>query len=305
MRSLTNKAQAKLLSRCYVLEESLSIASTSSFYQQLEYSSDAKGSKKTKTDQGEKSCHSFWWRSMCLLKTGAHQVGCPGDLSRDREHHHYRKEHLSTKDLHWKWFWPKREDCSKQPCAGIGQTGHRLLYRRKKPILGWAGRQSSPTGNFTSLFSPCHQPLLLNTWSATDACRMTRRDHDSAVQKCAPEMSQSTSGVRETLGANNPAQPQQVCPEASLWTGTEEGDWRRERGHGCLGSKELSPAWRTSSLCHVLRHTLLGIYHSALLGINKKGRDAEKRSPHRGHGQSGDGLKAATTREDILATPAG
>lgn len=52
--------------------------------------------------------------------------------------------------------------CSKHQGAGIGQTECRLLYKRKKPVLGWAGQQSSATGNLITFLSSCHHPLQLN-----------------------------------------------------------------------------------------------------------------------------------------------
>lgn len=52
--------------------------------------------------------------------------------------------------------------CSKHRGAGIGHTGCRLLYKRRKPVLGWAGQQSSATGNLITFLSSCHRPLQLN-----------------------------------------------------------------------------------------------------------------------------------------------
>lgn len=91
------------------------------------------------------------------------------------------------------------------------------------------GQQSSPQGNFTSLLSPCPHPLLFNTRAAADAW-MAKRDHDSALEKCASDKClRVILGAWETTATDTSVRPQWLPSDK----GQRAGSWTRAGGQGC------------------------------------------------------------------------
>lgn len=110
--------------------------------------------------------------------------------------------------------------------AEICQTGHRPLHRGSL-FQGGQVSKAHPTGNFISLLSSCHHPLLLNAGPATDACQMTERDHDSDSEKCASDKCHRViQGAWETPATDCPAWPQQVCQRVPFEQEWREGNWQ-------------------------------------------------------------------------------
>lgn len=105
--------------------------------------------KEVKADPGAKNRNCFPRSLLHLLKTEAHQVSHPGDPSGDTEHHFLKARVCIHQGLALEVVLaPKRSVLS----AGISQTGHWLLYRGKKTVLGWAGQQNSPHREFSQPF---------------------------------------------------------------------------------------------------------------------------------------------------------
>lgn len=164
-----------------------------------------------------------------------------------------------------------KEVCSTYPGTEICQTGHQLLNKRSLFQGGQVGK-AHPTGNFISLLSSCHHLLLLNMKSATDVRQMTKRDYDSALEKCASDnCHRIILGAGETLATDCPAWPQQVCQGASLWA-IKEGAGTRERPRMLWAARSsLQPK------PHLLSHARLNrsgcfwasVNNSAPLGINR------------------------------------
>lgn len=158
-------------------------------------------------------------------------------------------------------------------------------------FLGGQVSRAHSTGNFISLLSFCHRPLMLNTGSATDACQMTKRDRDSALEKFAiAKCHRVILGAWETPATDSPATAR--VPRSFPLSENRRGLRKGERPRLPRAARNsLQPDPKTS-LSYALQQkwSLLSIcqQRAPLLtrGINKRRREAEKRSLGRGMGQS-------------------
>ena len=182
--------------------------------------------------------------------------------------------------------------CSKHQGAGIGQTGCRLLYKRKKPVLGWAGQQSSATGNLITFSSSCHHPLQLNQDLPQMPAKWQRRTMALPWRKVPLKHHTVILRARETPATDSPAQPEQCAQESP-----SEQDQRWGTGEG----GEPTTAWADGShlqpdphlLSPMCCNTRSGASINSTTAYKQNEKDAEKRSLRRGMGRSRDeALKA-------------
>lgn len=175
--------------------------------------------------------------------------------------------------------------CSKHRGAGIGHTGCRLLYKRRKPVLGWAGQQSSATGNLITFLSSCHRPLQLNQDLPQMPAKWQCRTMALPWRKVLLKHHIVILGVRETPATDSPARPQQSAQESpseqeQRWGTGEGGEPTNAWPEGsCL---QPDPHLPSPTCCN----TRSGASINSTTEYKQNEKDAEKRSLQRGMGKS-------------------